>query len=289
MKQHTYNTQMLGVVTLYNPNAEVAIENIRCYIDNLDRLIVWDNSPLEKKLHDLILVALGSDSEKVVWYGDGTNYYIAHAINYAWHYAVEHSFDLLLIMDQDSKWENFAHYRQEISRLDNCGNQCVYTPYINGFDEWTIRAPIQPRSIFINSGTVIPTVLLTAIKGADEDFPLDALDHALSYRIRRVGRQIICITSCTLHHTIGQPRTSKWLHLTTKDYGRERTYSITKSHILCFRKHHDIMTTAEKVKFFRQALLSKFVRMLIVETDKAGRMKQFLLGIRDGLTYPLNK
>jgi hypothetical protein len=49
------------------------------------------------------------------------------------------------------------------------------------------------------------------------------------------------------------------------------------------------MTTAEKVKFFRQALLSKFVRMLIVETDKAGRMKQFLLGIRDGLTYPLNK
>ena len=277
--------EILGLVTLYNPDQQQAAENIRRYIDSLDGLIIWDNSPLEAGCKEHILPALSDYKTTITWHGTGENLCIAPAINYAWHYAQEHGYDMLLIMDQDSEWQDFAGYRQQIEEYWTKGNKWVFTPYIKGFDNWKITLPLQSRRVFINSGTVIPIEILTTIQGADEAFPLDALDHDLSYRVLRAGFRIVCITGCVLNHVIGQPRKSKILHLVTNDYGRERTYSRTKCHIMNFRKNHDVMTFHEKYVFFKRIFVSMFVRIILIEEDKAGRLRMFFRGIRDGISY----
>lgn len=285
MEKTKYNTKMLGLVTLYKPTPEQTVVNIKQFIDDIDALIIWDNSPLDSNLKDYIFNSLENVSSKIIWHGTGNNLCIAPAINFSWHYAQEHKYNMLLIMDQDSKWADFANYRREIDTYWRERDKWVFTPYIKGFDNWEITKSLHFRRVFINSGTVIPISILTAINGADEAFPLDALDHDLSYRILKANYQIVCITNCLLFHVIGNPRRSRILHMVTNDYGRERTYSKTKCHIMNYRKNRDIMTLNEKYTFFKRIFLSKFIRILLIENDKVGRLSMFFKGIRDGLSY----
>lgn len=278
---------MIGLVTLFNPKVEQAAKNILRYANGLDQLLIWDNSPLEKGIKQSLLPLLVNVEDKIIWHGTGENLCIAPAINYAWEIAKAQKHDFILLMDQDSQWNDFAYYRETIEQHYNKGEHWVFTPYFPEHDPFMPSAPIVFRNIFINSGTVIPTEIFNAINGADEAFPLDALDTDMSYRIKKVGYQIACLTDCVLHHTIGQPIKRGPFHLFTNDYGRFRTYSITRGHIICYRKHRDIMTAYEKRKFFKEIFMWKLIRMILVENDKIGRFKMFFKGIKDGISYKI--
>ncbi|MCQ2311362.1 MAG: hypothetical protein MJZ64_06410 [Paludibacteraceae bacterium] len=271
---------ILGVVTLYNPDIESANNNIQQYAPYVEKVIVWDNSPI---CHQSQIVG-----DNLIYHWTGQNTYIAPAINYAWEYAQANSYDLILIMDQDSHWANFSFFRTKVEEL-YAQEHNVYVPYIAGNDNWIFDKEIVERRIFINSGTIIPTDILTAINGADEVFEMDALDHDLAIRIQKANYKILCITSCILYHTVGHPKRSKWLHLFTNDYGRERTYSIAKCHLIKYRKHKKWFTPADKRKIFKEYYMWKFIRLVLVEEDKIGRFKMFVKGIHDGFRFDLSK
>lgn len=286
MKESTYNTRMLGLVTLYNPPPQNAAANIKRYIGDVDALIIWDNSPLESDLQQQVMNALAEESEKVVWHGDGQNHCIAPAINYAWHYAVEHHFDFLLLMDQDSKWKDFNSYRKDIERLFIQQKKTVFTPYVEGCDSFPIVEDIHHKSMFINSGTVIPTQALTCIGGVDEKaFPLDAVDHDMSLSITKCGYTIVCLTKHRLIHSLGHPQRLGIFHIYTPNYNRYRTYSMTRSHTICYRKHKTLLSKEQKKYYYHEILFWKVVRIILSEPDKFGRMKAFLFGFISGYKY----
>jgi rhamnosyltransferase len=289
MENIKVSNTMLGIVTIYNPDIKQTADNIRLYIDYIDKLIIWNNSTLESDIKNQMMALLASFSDKIHWVETGENRLIAKGLNYAWKYAQENFYTFILIMDQDSQWTNFCTYRSTVEKYYDEGNKWVFTPYICGNDLWPIKERIKFRRIFINSGTIIPTEIMSSIGGADEVFAIDALDHDLSYRILRKGYQIACITSCILYHTIGAPKRSKILHLFTNNYGLFRTYSITRSHIICYRKHKSFMTAYEKRKFFKEIFMWKLIRIILVEEEKIGRLKMFCKGIRDGISYKFNE
>lgn len=280
-----YQTKMLGMVTLYNPSLDEAAANIMRYVNDLDELIVWDNTPLDKNLKADILEALHAVSDRIVWKGDGENHYIAPAINYAWHYAQKHGFQLILLMDQDSRWEDFQLFRQQVDECykENCNR--VFCPFIPENDTFKIVREIQVKRIFINSGTIIPVSILNSIGGADEIFELDALDHDLAIRIQKAGYEIVCLTKHILHHQIGHLQRMGPFHIFTHNYNAQRTYSIAKSHILKFRKHWEWLSSAEILETIKVHYIRKFINILLAEPQKMKRMKMFFKGIYDGLTY----
>ena len=282
------NTKILGLVTLYNPELPKASDNIMRYLPHVDLLIIWDNSPLETNHKQKILESITDETDKIIWHGDGNNYCIAPAINFAWHYAKENSFDLILLMDQDSQWENFPTYRRKIDELVSEDKIYVYKPYIFGEDTFKYTQPIVYRRRFINSGTVIPVKILDCIGGADEVFALDALDNDMSLRILKAGFKIACLTDCHLTHIIGEPKRLRILRLYTNDYGRFRTYTMTKSHIICYRKNRKWMTYEEKKTIFKEIIMWKIIRIILAEKDKIGRFRMFFKGIKDGITYKIN-
>ena len=257
------------------------------YLNNVDALIIWDNSNADQEVQQRISQYLPDTRGKIIWHGTGQNECIAPAINYAWQYAKTHQFQLLLIMDQDSQWSNFAFFRQKVEAYYQAGNKWAFVPYIAGNDIWPIQQEVHFRRVFINSGTIIPIEILDRIDGADETFPLDALDHDLAIRIQKAGYSIACITCCILYHTVGHPKRSRFLHLFTNDYGRERTYSIAKSHLIKYRKHRSWFTAYEKRKIFKEYYMWKIIRIALAEDDKLGRLKMLLKGIRDGMKYDL--
>lgn len=283
MENIKWNYNLLGLVTLFHPNPKEAASNIQKYIGNLDKLIVWDNSPLEDHLKHQIMTLLAEESSKVVWYGTGDNLCIAPAINYAWHYAEEYGFDMLLIMDQDSRWDNFAGYRRQVEEYWREGRKWVFTPYFEGYKFSAEEKPVHQLRVFINSGTIIPTKILTTVGGADECLPLDAVDNDLAIRIQKVGFSVVCLTSFTLHHKLGTPSYTRLLHLKTPNYNAQRTYSIARGHMINLRKHHKWLTTDEikyalKVFYWRRAIL-----IILNEDDKWNRLKMLVKGTIDGL------
>lgn len=271
------NKRIVGVVTLFHPQ-EVAKNNISLYIDDVDFLIVWDNS--EKNHQDWFILYTN-----VEYHWDGMNSFIAPALNYAWRWAKNNSYDAVLIMDQDSKWDNFKIFRKEVVAQMNKGIIAAFKPYVVGDDYWTVTSNVVSRRRFINSGTILPVTLLDAIDGADECFALDALDTDMSIRILKENYKILCLTRGRLIHSIGNPRRSKILRLFTNDYGPFRTYTITRSHIICYRKNKQWMNFLEKKIFFKEILIYKFFRIILIESEKYERMKMFFRGIKDGLRY----
>lgn len=282
-------TKLLGIVTLYNPDPTEATANIKRYVGDLDKLIIWDNTPLEKDLKSTILGTLSDFSEKIIWNGNGKNHFIAYPVNYAWNYAIEQGYELLLIMDQDSKWDHFALFRKEMEECyaENCNR--VFCPYIIGNDTFGITKDVQEKKVFINSGSVIPIKMLESIGGADEAFALDALDHDLSIRFQKAGYSIVCLTQHLLYHSVGDARRMGPFNLFTNNYGPERTYSMAKSHIIKYRKHKDWLTFEEKKYIIKEYYILKLLRIILAEPQKWIRFKMFIKGIYDGLTYDLSK
>ncbi len=283
MESLNYQTKMIGLVTLYNPDVDIAAANIERYINELDALVVWDNSPLTSDLRARLEPLLGDSFNKVVWHGSGENTFIAPAINFTWQYAKEHGYDFIVIMDQDSQWEDFATYRHEIEEYWKNGKKWVYTPYVIGHDEWPVSTTLCFRRMFINSGTVVHTDILTAVDGADLSFPLDALDCDLSIRIQEANYKIACITSSVLYHTLGTPTKSEGLHLMTNNYNELRTYSITRGYLRLLRLHRKWLSGAEKRNIIKENIILRPIRILLLEHDKCKKLFMFAKGIRDGL------
>lgn len=286
-QRNKYNYKMLGVVTLYNPEPEEAASNIKRYISDVDALIIWDNSPLEKNLKGSIITLIGDEAAKVLWQGNGQNRCIAPAINFAWHYAKEYGYDLLLIMDQDSRWEDFASYRKDVENLYK-DEAVIFTPYVEGCDDFDILETKQKKHFFINSGAIIPIEILQTIKGVDEiAFPLDAVDHDIAYSAREKGYEIICLTNHKLHHSLGQKQRMGILNMLTPNYNSFRTYSMTRSHIICYRKHRNQVESVDKQYLYKEILLMKFVRIVFAEPEKCSRLWAYLKGITSGLLYKI--
>ena len=288
MEEIIKKTKILGLVTLYNPEFPDAVDNIMRYLPNLDLLVIWDNSPLEANIKKKILEPLVGETDKIIWHGDGNNYCIAPAINYAWHYAQENGFDLLLLMDQDSKWEDFRSYITEVNKRFHASQKNVFCPYIPSDDTFEITKDAQEKKIFINSGTVIPTSILSEIGGADEAFPLDALDHDLAIRIQKAGYKIVSLTKHKLHHTVGNFKMMGPFHIYTHNYSPQRLYSISRSHIIKYRKHKDWLSSSEIKVTLKEHYIRQLLRILLAEPQKMCRLKMFFKGIYDGITFPIN-
>lgn len=283
MENIKWNYNLLGLVTLYYPEPKEAVANIQKYIDYLDKLIVWDNTPLEINLKQKVITLLAEKSGKIVWFGTGENLCIAPAINYAWHYAEENNFDLLLIMDQDSQWDCFAEYRHQVEAYWQKGRKWVFTPYFEGYEFSAEESSIRQLRVFINSGTIIPTEILTVVGGADKRLPLDAVDTDMAIRIQKAGYTVVCLTGFILHHKMGTPSYTRWFHLKTSNYSAQRTYSIAKGQMINLRKHYNWLTYKEKRNIIKKYYIRRGILIILHESDKWNRLKMLCKGTIDGL------
>lgn len=281
--------KMLAVVTLYNSIAEEAANNIKRYIGDVDCLIIWDNTPLTVGLHDRMCLLLQAEWHKILWCGTGENKCIAPALNYSLKYAVENKFDLMLIMDQDSIWENFSAYRKDVETFIDNGAFALFTPYVRGNDEFEINSNVQEKHFIINSGMVIPTSMLLEIGGVDESaFPLDAIDNDLAFSVRRLGYKTYCLTHHDLKHKIGNKQEKGMFGIITPYYSPSRIYSIVRAHVIFYRKHRKYFTKIDRKYLYKEILVMTFLRIILAEPDKVKRIKAYVKGLHDGLIYKLN-
>lgn len=191
---------MVGVVILYHPDANVLIENIKTYINPLDTLLVYDNT---ENFSSELATAVSAISYKIIYKHFGQNQGIAKRLNQAIEYAVQKGDKHLLMIDQDSSFQNgdinkYIGYISEnkLEKVAQFGVNCqpAFTPISN--------TPEKAISL-ITSGSVLVINCIQQIGMFDENLFIDFVDTEFSHRITNKGYINLQFTNIVLNHSIG--------------------------------------------------------------------------------------
>ena len=115
--------RLLAVVVLYHPGKDLT-GNINSYLPQVDRLLLWDNTPGGGK-EQLPLSGI-THPERLEYRGCGRNVGIGTALNDAVAYAREHGYTHLLTLDQDSYFlpgvfrQRVKAYGRFVSKISCC-------------------------------------------------------------------------------------------------------------------------------------------------------------------------
>ncbi len=278
---------MVGVVILYHPDAVVLIENIKTYINLLDTLLVYDNT---ENFSSELEAAVGAISDKIIYKHFGQNQGIAKRLNQAIDYAVQKGENRLLMMDQDSSFNDgdinkYLGYISEnkIERVAQFGVNCQpeFTPISN--------TPEKAISL-ITSGSVLAIDCIQQIGMFDENLFIDFVDTEFSHRITNRGYVNLQFTNIVLKHSIGTRVEGRSLVTFKKSlriiHSPIRVYYIIRNGLyLLFRNKE--CTSVQKKDLKRTLMVVKNDFIYNPQIFKV--YKYALLGVWDFLTKKMGK
>ncbi|NDV63723.1 glycosyltransferase family 2 protein [Bacteroides sp. 224] len=271
--------KVLGVVTLYYPPKNV-VENIQSYIDGMDGLVVWDNTPQS------VPVQFPEEiKEKIITYRQGDNVGIGKALNYAASIALEKDYTHLLTMDQDSRFlpDMFNSYIRVISK-DRDTSHYAYVPLING----TPLAEEGMKEVqgMIISGSVFPIKAIKQVGWFNEEFVIDAIDTEYLLRIHRQKGKVMQVPIASLKHELGHPLCKQFFcwRPVSLNYPPIRTYYIARN-FLYLRKNYP--------EFKRKDLIWTLIwkrpfYILFMEKRKWQKLRAWVTGVFQGIRGDVN-
>jgi len=219
--------KILAILVTYYPSIEDVSANILSFIDYIDKLIIWENTP--HNYNEKFKLNLFRNKDKVIFMGKGKNMGLAFAFNRAYDFMFHNSnqYTHLLLMDQDSKWINFKDFYNAINNLPQ---DAIYTPNVNY--ELEQGHGILKVKTCINSGTIIPIEVLKIIGKFNEIYSVDCVDYDFCFKASRRNINIYKLSECNLNQIYGKPINSKYFHLTTNIYSPKRLFFIVRNHLL---------------------------------------------------------
>lgn len=269
---------VLVIVVTYYPERDLLERNISAFIEYVDKVLIWENTPEEHKLQYRFI-----EHKKVEYCGDGINS-ISHALNHAWEYAKSHGYNYLLTMDQDSLWLDFKLF---CKRTINCSTAPygIWVPLVNDDDN---RGQYRLIDSSITSGTLIPIDILDKIGGWNEFFMVDSVDTEFFAHARYLNVGIYSVGDCHLKQHYGTPQVVKFLGHTfeLRNDSPERLFQIYRNYLIVTRMYPSIRSLWTG---FRMVWMKKIKWILVFESDRIRKFASILWGIICGLTIKLPK
>ncbi len=269
--------KIIGVVTTYFPDFKKLQANISTYLEQLDYLFIWENTPKEKSR----VAAFFKGQEKIIIRTTGDNEGIAKDLNTITQWAIEHGYEYGLTMDQDSAFQpgDFPKYLDIVSQNDQ-NNIGLWTPAYKN----TGSKSLLEKEITMTSGSIVKTSIIKVCGFFSEDLFIDLVDSEYCFRIRKNGYRIIQASPIVLKHQLGYKKVNKW-GIVTINYSALRTYYIVRNWFLVYRQYPEQLLAAcgPKRKFYTYTLLYRSVKIILFEDHKIDKLKALFLGIYHGL------
>ena len=285
MSKEFSKNKIVAIVITYFPNINDTIDNIKQYIPYVDKLIIWENTPVKaRKIHSIIIPDY---AEKISYMSTDKNEGIAFPINKCIEWGKKNGYSHILTMDQDSYWENFVDFVKNISIFEGAGNQSVMTPNIN--HRYEDNLSLFEKESFITSGTLFPLSVITRIGNFNETLFVDGVDLDYSLRVIKNEIKIMVFPSSHLIQHFGDPTQSQYFKFTTSNYSAERTQNIVKNHLLIYRKYKIFLTLQQKKMIYRSYIFGRLFKVILSEKNKTSKIIAILKGTYKGLAEPLIK
>lgn len=268
--------RLLSVVITYFPNIENTIQNIESYIDHVDCLIIWENTP--EQYWDKYRVILPKYKKKILYMGNGSNELIAFPLNQCITYAKSNGFSHLMSMDQDSKFEqnHFAKYKQIINDFKPIS---IFGPNPNYRDFKNVGALTEVKHL-ITSGCIYNLEIFKTVSGFNEDYKIDCVDYEFCLRARLFGIKCFMVSEILLVQQFGEQKKSIF-GFYSSNYSAFRLYYIVRNN---FYLHKDFPENYSLISLlnFLFKLISKII---ISEKHKFKKILSIIKGINHGCIY----
>ena len=112
--------KLAAVVVTFYPDINETILFIEKYIEYVDHLIIWENTPVKDYAN--YKIEIPDHDNKITYMGTGSNEGIGYALNRAIEWSVENNFTHLLTMDQDSCFDKNEFIDFEIDKVSLISN-----------------------------------------------------------------------------------------------------------------------------------------------------------------------
>lgn len=228
--------KILAIIVTYYPERELLERNVSAIVDNVDRILIWENTPVEELQRYRYI-----DHPKAEYCGDGINS-ISHALNCAWRYAMVNGYDYLLTMDQDSEFVHFGDYLNATVYNPNCP-QGIWTPTVVVKRSENVlpkdAGGLKEISHGITSGMLQSVSLITQNGGWNEAFAIDGVDIEYCLRAAREGIRSYLVERAVMIQRFGNPleyRFKRW-NAVLLNYSPRRYYELFRSCSLLVRMY----------------------------------------------------
>jgi rhamnosyltransferase len=265
--------KILAIVITYNPSIDDLITNISSFINFVDRLIIWDNSPTSC-LKSFFL------DKKIEVFTDGQNRGIAYPINQVVNIvnSSNENYTHLLTMDQDSTWLNFSYYVNEISSF--CDDNTIFSPNIN--KEFNVSNCKKEVNYCITSGAIFTKNVLKKIGFFNEEYSVDCVDYDFCFKAKNNGVKILKILGAELLQNYGVEKKHRIFRFRVNEYSPKRLYFIVRNHIFLFKDYPQNFDFRLFFMSFKNYFLFKIPKILLMESNKLDKIKCIFKGLNDG-------
>lgn len=256
--------KIAAIVIVYHPDENELVNNILSYIENVDLLIVWDNT--QKGASCLPLNALTSYQNKIKWLGESENRGIGYALNIAAQNALINKYDWLLTMDQDSSFEGNLFFEQfHQMEKENLG---IVSP-VHHISKFNVSVTLPHIiDIIATSGNLVNLEKWKLVGGFDEGFFIDEVDHDFCLKLKERGVKVVEFKNILLNHQLGNITTIKTLRgnmFTFSLHSPLRTYYIFRNGLYMLDKYKNRFPELEKQ---RKRMLKIELKHIILYSDK---------------------
>lgn len=279
--------KMAGVIVLYKPDVKEVVKNVSSYIDWLELLFVWCNSPISED--EKIFLSQAFPHKMIRWMGDETNQGMAHALNASSKMALELGSQFLLTMDQDSFFysDDFLHAFKKLHYID----AAIWAPW--GYGEPEVQSVVsfeaKKVSLVITSGSLIHLEKWSLSGGFDEDFFIDEVDHDYCLRIKELGWSVFRLFPVRLGHRLGVPICYRFMGLKREVvlHSGVRLYYSTRNTLLLTKKHFLRFPFIILTRIWY--MVAEWVKVLLFSSIRATELRYIRKGVLDFFRGHLGK
>lgn len=267
--------KIAGMVTLYNPEKEVA-NNLSSYLKDLDVLYVIDNSPNENR--DKL-----PKSKKIKYFPNFDNLGVATALNIAAKQAIESGYEWMLTMDQDSKFkkENLKQMIDYIKQND-CKNIGLVSPWhvINTGVKKPRKKIDYPLEV-MTSGNIINLKAYQEVNGFKDEYFIDDIDIEYCMNLNIHNYKVARLNYVELKHDLGNIEIKHFLgrNFVCSNHNAIRRYYMVRNtfYLYDLYKNH----FPEYCNFLKRGLRGQLQNIILFEKDKFKKVRNMYRGYCD--------
>ena len=269
------NKKIPATVIWYNPDTE-NIENIKTYIDYVEKVYIIDNSMNNNKK-----LCSSLNNNKIEYVYNKKNLGIAKALNLACEKAISDGFKWILTMDQDSSFDskNIEEYLKIFSQIKNDNIGIISPNHVLKND----ITKLEKDEIFIDtdhvmtSGNLLNLSVWEKVGEFDENLFIDEVDSEMCYRMIEEGYQIKQLNKIKMCHELGnlEKRNFFFRKISILNHNYVRKYYITRNKFYIFKKYKKY-----RIRYVYY-ILNDFFKVILYEKDKVRKLKYMFKGIKD--------
>ncbi|MGL5931835.1 MAG: glycosyltransferase family 2 protein [Cetobacterium sp.] len=277
------DNSICAVVVWYNPTKEM-IENIKSYINFVDKVYIVDNSNLSN-----INLLENIDSKKCEYVSNLENLGIAKALNIACEKAIKEEYDWILTMDQDSWFEQDGlekYFGIVNKKIKDVAIFCPVYKYTHNREILkTKKITLKEISKVITSGNLVNLDVYLKVGKYNEDFFIDQVDFEFCKKIEKQNKKIIEVGSIFLNHSLGDSEEKKFLgkKILITNHSPIRRYYMSRNILYMIKRYPEL-----RLKYLVFMCL-EFIKIIFFEKNVYIKIKYFRKGVLDFYCNKRNK